>query len=238
MARRGHNAELNRLMSLFETARSEVDQFESNLVAAIAGTRHQQLRALSSIYRLHIELGGNPELRKRFADNTGMDDYLRTPGRRPKYPAHAVVRVCVMNPEQTRDRDFQRKVSVWSGAIAWAERNDVPPDQFEGFIENTEGGIEGAYRLEVHAEASKPDREANARVLFEALRRYQSHNQPERLGPLQTLRDATPGKHLLVVEVQDDGSADVLGRLDRDPGRVEALFDEHVLRWNRNSEAD
>jgi hypothetical protein len=225
-------------MGLFETAKSEVDQFESDLVAAIAGTREQQLRALSTIYRLHVELGADPELRKRFAENTGMNEYLQTPGRRPKYPAHAVVRICAMNPERTRDRDFQRKVSVWSGAIAWAERNDVAPDQFETFIGNTENGIEGAYRLEARIETSKSEREAAAFELAEALQRYWSYNQPEPLGQLRALADVPPGKHLLVVEVDDDGDAGVVARLDSDAGWLEAVFDDHVRHWFIQSKAE
>lgn len=222
----GHNR-IAPLNPLLDDARAEVAALMTQLAEAIEGTRKQQMAALGAVYRLYLGLREMPDGGAAFYAEHGI-----VPNPRAKYPAQPLVRHLTANG----DRDLRVRTSFWSGAIAWAERNGVQADEFQGFIESTEGGIDGAYRLELKTRQGKVERGERARRLSAALSSYRETFEPEPFRSEQYLEQASPGKHLVIIEVDEEGSASVVGRLDRDPDRVEQDFDEHVLRWMDSQE--
>lgn len=217
----GHNRKAE-LQSLLERAKTEVFTFGDQLAVAIEGTRAQQLSALGSIYRFYVAVSRMSDGGVEFLSERGI-----TPNPRAKYAAQPLVRHLTSGA----DRDLRVKASFWAGAIAWADRNGVGPEDFQAFIENCEGGIDGAYRMEVAARKGKVERGRVIDRLLEAIKAYRDSEPPEMIPQISHLKGAPAGKHLVIVEVDEGGSASIVALLRRSPDQVERTFDDHVLAW-------
>lgn len=224
----GHNR-IAPLNPLLDDARAEVAALQTQLAEAIAGTRAQQMAALSAVYRLYLGLREMPDDGAAF-----YAEHEIVPNPRAKYAAQPVVRHLTANG----DRDLRVRTSFWSGAIAWAMRNEVQADEFEAFIESTEGGIDGAYRLELQARQGKTERGEQARLLADATRSFALAFPPEALPATRWLKNAEAGKHILIVEIDDDGSAKIVARVERSLDDAEKMFDEQVLAWHAKQAED
>jgi len=224
----GHNVGRTIHEKLLDEATSAVDAFASALDTAITKTRLQQYEALSAVFRLFMSLREWPEAQ---ADFYSMHGIVADP--RAKYPAQPIVRFIT----SSTSKNVRVKASFWSGAIAWAERNKIRPDEFVTFIESFEGGIDGAYRAELAAQKGKPDRFATLQRLIEAATAFEKQNPVSILPHLPVMKNAERGKYLLIAEVDDNGNTSIIARLDRSYESVESMYDDHVTSWYRNTKA-
>lgn len=218
----GHNVGREIHQSLLESASDAVEAFAQALDQAVTKTRPKQYKALAAIYRLYMTLSEWPEALEDFYAMNGIRADPRS-----RYQAQPIIKLIT----SAKTRDVRVKASFWSGAIAWAERNGVAPDAFEAFISACEGGVDGAYRAELAARNGKDDREAEARRLIAAKNAYETENAPARIHELPLLRNAEPGKYLLVAEIDDEGNLSILAKLDRSFEYVESTYDDHIIDW-------
>ena len=218
---RPDNTQVERLI---EDALIRIATCDRKLFSAGQTTHASQREALAALYACHCWFEAHPELRDEYFKVKNIKVHGRA-----KYAAQPLIRFLVGSDE--RKSEIRKKVSAWSGALSWAERNKISPSEFVGFIQGTAGGIDGAYRLELEARRSKIDRQRRVIQLRQAKEAYQACHEPARLPRMPYTDRLEAGLHLLVVDVANDGSAHALGRLDRNTLKVEALFDEHVLTW-------
>lgn len=223
---KGHNVGRTVHTKLLVDAANAVTAFSSALEQAISRTRIKQYEALAAIYRLYVTLRDWPEAYADFYAQNGIN-----PDSRSKYPAQPIVRFVT----HSATRDVRVKASFWSGAIAWAERQQIKPDDFIEFIKSCQGGIDGAYRAESAARKGKDERSAALTRLIEATDAFISANPAAAIPSLPLMKNLESGKYLLIAEVDDEGNIAILARLDRSFENVESTFDEHVTNWYARS---
>ncbi len=213
----------SRLDSLIEAASKMV----SNLNWRVKKLGPQTRQTLQSIYQLHVALEEDPIAGADFFRRNDIEADPRT-----KYPAQPIIRHLVAKG----DPALKAISSHWAGAIAWAKRNDISPDDFVGFIKRTEGGIRGAYDAEVKASLSLPERIKQVDAIEQLKTIYRKRHAPVDIPSSHFLKHADPGMHLAFVKKNPDGTQSMIGILDKDVPWVETAFDKHVSRVVGNQE--
>lgn len=209
------------LNTLFDHAVGDIDALRK----AIRQTGPLSLTALVSVYRIHVALQNDVVSREDFLGKLGVKQDPRA-----KYPAQPLIRHLVTKAAP----ELRSMTSHWAGAIAWAERNNVDPENFEDFIKGIDGGIRGAYAAEVKATRSPNERKKRADRINRAKTVYFKTVDPVAVLSMSCFQNIGSGMHLAFVKVEKDGSIKLVDRWDKDVSWVESAFDRHVVSATEN----
>ena len=133
LERIGHN----RTIDLAETVRDRLTEYCEALEIADKITKKAQLEALAALYAIDYWFNERPKERDSFyAVNAIKVDP------RARHVAQPLVKHFLVSGTLTKS--LRNKVTLWSGAITEAHRQDVQPEELIDFINSTVDGVTGA----------------------------------------------------------------------------------------------
>jgi len=195
-SRLGHN----RTYDLIETIRERVSSYNDSVIIAEQATQEAQLNALAAIYELDNWFQEYPEERAAFygSKNIKVDP-------RAKHESQPLVKHFIVSGELTKS--LRNRVTLWSGAITEAHRQNVASENFVEFIQKTPEGILGAYMAANRALKNKEARGDLVDKFNIAEKKYNQEFIVADILGFENIHTLPAGKKLAVIEVSEKGNA-------------------------------
>ena len=190
----------NRLPVLLAQIEHHVESYRDALIRTERANRTAQHAALSSVCELHLWFVENEPSRVEFYKS---HDIRIDP--RSRYAALPLVKHFMAQGEPCPE--LQTRASYWSGAIEAGILLQVNAEDFVAFIDQTPGGVHGAYKIAADWNKAKHERIARALSSLEAVNVFQAEFRPEAIPSSKHTDTLSVGKHLAIVERNADGKA-------------------------------
>ena len=222
-SRLGHN----RTYDLIETIRERVSSYNDAIIIAEQATQETQLNALAAIFELDNWFQEYPEERVAFYDSKNIKVDPRA-----KHVSQPLVKHFIVSGELTKS--LRNRVTLWSGAITEAHRQNVEPENFVEFIQKTPEGILGAYMAANRALKNKEARGDLVDKFNIAEKKYNQEFIVADIVGFENIHTLPAGKKLAVIEVSEKGNASICAILDKDQSAIEQTYRDHVIQWYEN----